>query len=96
MLDVFLEVTGGFKNPLSRPGSPILRRSVFQVVYPGYCQTTVNSVYGEVRQLRDGSTARRLGTNIDRRSVVTASLFCYSPRVFEILRRAWESERLAE
>ena len=43
MLDVFLVVSGGFKNCLSRPISHIVRCSVFQVVAPGYCQTTVNT-----------------------------------------------------
>ena len=43
MLDVFLAVTGGFKTCLSRPISHIVRCSVFQVVAPGYCQTTVNT-----------------------------------------------------
>ena len=33
--------------------------------------------------------------NIGRRALVTAGLFCYSPRLFEILRWARESERLA-
>jgi hypothetical protein len=40
---VFLAVPGGFKNRLFRPDSSILRCSVFQVVAPGYCQTTVNT-----------------------------------------------------
>jgi hypothetical protein len=43
MLDVFLVVPGGFKICLSRPISHIVRCSVFQVVAPGYCQTTVNT-----------------------------------------------------
>src|SRR5919112_3605231 len=42
MLDVFLVVPGGFKTRLSRPYSPFLHCSLFQVVALGYCQTTVN------------------------------------------------------
>ena len=41
MLDVFLGVSSGSKFRLFRPISQILRCSVFQVVAPGYCQTTV-------------------------------------------------------
>jgi hypothetical protein len=50
MLDVFLAVPGGFKTRLFRLGSHILRCWVFQVVFPGYCQTTVNSGFREALQ----------------------------------------------
>ncbi len=62
MLDTFPDVTDGFKNRLPKPNSPILCCSVFQTVFLGYCQTTVNSVFREVLQLRSGSTTRRSGT----------------------------------
>ncbi len=66
---------------------------MFQVVALGYCQLSVprSPTTSEAEALR-GDRVR----NIGRRAVVTAGLFCYSPRVFETLRRARESERLAE
>src|SRR5215204_6664894 len=51
MLDVFLNVSGGYKNRLSRPNSHILCCSMFQVVSSGYCQTTVNEVVSAERKL---------------------------------------------
>jgi hypothetical protein len=50
MLGVFPLVSGDFENSLSKPNSPIWRRSKFQVVFLGYCQTTVNSVFREALQ----------------------------------------------
>ena len=43
MLDVFPDVSGGLKNRITKLDSSFSRCSVFQVVAPGYCQTTVKA-----------------------------------------------------
>ncbi len=96
MLDVFSDVAGGSKTAyLSRILLSYVSRC-FRLFFRATVKLLSTQCSEKPYKFQGRSTARRLGTNICCRAVVTASLFCYSPRVFEILRRAWESERLAE
>src|SRR5829696_7266152 len=98
MLDMFLAVFGGFKNRVFKLNSHIPCCPMFQVVFPGYCQTTLKEGCDDrdghdrnIRSFSKGVFARYPHTRPNPTSGVAARGSSSPSRALSSMASPWET-----